>query len=611
MRAYTYLLDFHLNWYIENNPKKHKKEVYEYKKDQWLLTTELKKQILINSIFGVDIDGEAVELTKLSLLLKVLENENKQNVEQQLKLFQERVLPNLDRNIKCGNSVVDSTYFKQSTLISLSQEEAQKINPFNWEDIEKGFGKILKEEKFDVIIGNPPYVKEYTNREIFESVKLSYLSKYYQGKMDFWYLFTCNALDLLKEGGIHSYIAPNNWITNAGASILRDKILTESKLITFFDFNDYKVFKNASIQTMVFVIEKTKPTKTYSMNYDKIIDSKITKDELKNYLITKKDHNKIQHFKVKINPTELKNKTITFTTSEYRDILEKIKERGNYYLIDNNVAQGIVSPQESVIDSHFKIITDNSIKKGEGIFVVNSDEINKLKLSLKEKEIIKPYFTSEQLYRYFGSDKNKLWIIYADINVRKNIKEYPYIKEHLDKFKKIITSDFAPYGLHRAREQRFFEGEKVISLRKTSKPFFTYTDFPCYVSQTYFVIKPSDINLKYLTALLNSKMIFFWLKYKGKMQGDQLQVDKAPLLEIPIYKIDNNDKNEMKKYNEIAQLVDIIRDLVKRSLDLKIYLQQDLIQKQIDAYESKIDDLIFNLYDITKEEQKIIENSLK
>ena len=612
VRAYSHLLDYHLNYYKENKPEKYKKEVYLYKQGQWLLTTDLKKQILLNNIFGVDIDSQAVELTKLSLLLKVLENETKENVEQQLKLFRERALPNLDKNIRCGNSVVDSTYFKQTKLTKLSQEEIQKINPFDWENTEKGFGNVLKEGKFDIIVGNPPYVKEYTNREIFEPVKLSYLSKYYQGKMDFWYLFTCHATDLLKEGGLHSYIAPNNWITNAGASILRNKIISETKILSFFDFSDYKVFKDASIQTMVFVLEKSKPPKTYSMNYTKILDGKISKDELRSYLATGKDGNKIEHFKVKITPAELKDRTITFTTLEFNDILDKIKEKGKYHLTEDNVAQGIVSPQESVIDSHFKTITDGSITKGEGIFVLTSDEVGKLKLTLKEKAIIKPYFTSGQLFRYEGYLKNNLWIIYSNMEVRKNIKDYPHIKEHLDKFKKVITSDFAPYGLHRAREERFFEGEKIISLRKTSEPFFTYTNFPCYVSQTYFVIKPSDINLKYLTGLLNSKLIFFWLKYKGKMQGGQLQIDKAPLLEIPIYKIDSNNKNEMKLQEDIIKNVDMIRELVKKSLDIKLESQKDLIQKQIETYKSNIDDLVYKLYgvDITEDEKKIIEESL-
>ncbi len=439
VRTYQFLLDYHLGYYTENNPEKHKKEVYQYKENQWLLTTEVKKQILLNNIFGVDIDPQAVELTKLSLLLKVLENETRERVDSQLKLFQERALPNIDKNIRCGNSVVDSSYFKQKTLTS-SQMEIAKINPFDWNDVERGFGNIIREGGFDVVIGNPPYVKEYTNREIFDPVKISSLSKYYQGKMDFWYLFTCHAIDLLKENGLHSFIAPNNWITSAGASILRNKILSDSKLMIFFDFNDFKVFREASIQTMVFVLEKKKPQKTYSIDYYKIIDKSISKEEVRNYLATGKDGSQIERFKVKLTPAELIDKTITFTSSQFNEVLEKIKEKGNYYLTNDNVAQGIVCPQEFVIDSHIKELGD-SIKKGEGIFTLKPEEVTKLKLLQKEKELIKPFYMAEELFRYYGNPKNHLWVIYSDMEVRKNIKDYPHIKEHLDRFKKIITSD--------------------------------------------------------------------------------------------------------------------------------------------------------------------------
>ncbi len=604
VRAYSHILEYHLEYYSKN-PKKYKKEIFQISEGHYHLTTDIRKKILVNNIFGVDIDSQAVEITKLSLLLKVLENETKEQVEQQLKLFQERVLPNIDKNIRCGNSLVDSSYFKQTTLTENS-EDVLKINPLDWDNYEKGFGHIVKGEKgFDAIIGNPPYVKEYTNNEIFEPVKNSSLSKYYQGKMDFWYFFTCHSIDLLKEGGLHSFIAPNNWITNGGAKILRNKIVSDSKILSFFDFNDFKVFKDADIQTMVFVLEKVKTSKIYSMDYHKIIDKNISKEQLRNYLVTGKDGKHIEKFKVKLNPVNLSDAIITFTTSQVSNVLEKIRENGTYLFKDEDVSTGIDVHQDFVSDRHLEVLKDESIKKGEGIFNLSRSEYQKIKFTQKEKEMIKPFYTTEELFRYYGNSKNHLWVIYSGMEVRKNIKDYPNIKEHLDRFKKIITSDFGPYGLHRAREQRFFEGAKIISLRKTPKPYFTYADFPCYVSQTYFVLKPSDMNLKYLTGLLNSILVFFWLKHRGKRQGEQLQIDKAPLLDIPICK-PGNDKEEQ----EIIRLVDAIRELTKKKQDVKLDSEKEIFNKQINAYEERIDQEVYKLYGITKEEQKIIEENL-
>ena len=572
------------------NEEKQKKLDLKHEEAEPRLTIEEKSQILREHIFGVDIDEQAVEVTKLSLMLKMLEGEFGT-------IPGRAILPMLDKNIRCGNSLISGSPLGLKDLFG---EDWYKTKPFNWKE---EFRKIMVEEGgFDVVIGNPPYVKEYTNREIFEPIKQTNLAKYYRGKMDIWYFFTCLAIDLLKTGSMHSFIAQNNWITSAGASILRNKILTDTKLLSFFDFNEFKVFKEAGIQTMVFILEKVKPPKSYPLDYYKVIDKNISEEKLANYLLAKKDSQFIEYFKVKISPSEQINKTISFSSTKINDILGKIKERGNYYLTSNYVAQGIVCPQEFVIESHLKEI-DKSIKTGHGIFVLNPQEVSKLKLTQKEKVIIKPFYTTDQLFRYYGNPKNQFYVIYSDLNVRKNINQYPHIKEHIDKFKRIITSDFAPYGLHRARVQHFFEGEKIMSLRKTKIPTFTYIDFPCYVSQTYFVIQPNDINLKYLTGILNSKVIYFWLYYKGKKQGDQLQIDKEPLLNLPLIKTDNK-----KLHDDLIALVDVMLDLNKKIQTAK-GSQKDQIQRQIEKTDKEIDDIVYKLYNITEVEKKIIEGN--
>lgn len=191
-----------------------------------------KTEIILSNIYGVDLDSQATELAKLNLLLDTLERKEK--------------LPNIS-NIKVGNS-----------LISGSEKEFQKCfgknwrnkKPFNWQE---EFSEVFQQGGFDVIIGNPPYIKEFVNKSVFDGL---HNSPYYQGKMDIWTMFGCVAIDLLKDGGILSFIAPNNWITNAGSSIFRDKILKDGELKTFIDFGDYKIFEQAGIQTMIFVFEK-------------------------------------------------------------------------------------------------------------------------------------------------------------------------------------------------------------------------------------------------------------------------------------------------------------------------------------------------------------------
>ncbi|WXG44834.1 MAG: DNA methyltransferase [Promethearchaeati archaeon SRVP18_Atabeyarchaeia-1] len=608
VRAYSCLLDYHLNYYL-GNPTKYSKEIVQLKENQWFLTTSTRKKILLNNIFGVDIDPQAVELTKLSLLLKVLENETKETVNHQMKLSRERALPDLDNNVRCGNSLVDSSYLKQTTLVP-NAEELAKVNPFDWEDKQSGFGKAMKDVRFDVIIGNPPYVKEDVRKEIFDAVKRTNLKKYYQGKMDYWYFFTCKAIDLMKEGGLHSFIAQNNWITSDGASILRDKILSETRMVKFFDFNEFKVFKKASIQTMVFVLERRETTEPYLVDYYKILGRDVTKEELRNYLMAGGDGKNLEHSEVTISPKELIGKTITFTDPKINRIIDKIYSKGNMFLKSEDIGNGIDVLQDFVSSEHLEILKDSSISKGDGIFVLNKEEVRKLGFNKTELEKIKPYYTSRELLKYFGDVRNRHWIIYADKDVRSNISSYPNIKNHLDRFRKVLTSVFKPYGLHRPRERKFFEGEKILSLRKTKEVSFTYTDFPCYVSRAFLIIKSPDIDLKYLTGLLNSKLVNFWLYHKGKKQGEQLQVDKNPLMKLPIYKPNNKVRDELNTQDEISRTVDMIIETSKKLLGTKLASEETILRKQISTLEGKIDEMVYGLYEIAESEKREIEKRI-
>lgn len=163
----------------------------------------------------------------------------------------------------------------------------------------------------------------------------------------------------------------------------------------------------------------------------------------------------------------------------------------------------------------------------------------------------------------------------------------------MDQFQNVITSDNKPYGLHRTREERFFKGEKIITLRKCAgKPVFTYTNFDTYVSATFYVIKTDRLNQKYLTGLLNSTLIEFWLKNKGKMQGNNFQLDKEPLVNIPLIEIPKPEQQP-------------IIDKVDQILSLK----KDNPAADTSVLERVIDVMVYALYGLSDEEINIVENS--
>lgn len=461
------------------------------------------------------------------------------------------------------------------------------------------FKDVFDKEKFDIIIGNPPYIKEYTNRNAFDGLRDS---PYYMGKMDIWYFFACFCIDILKEdGGIQCFIAQNNWITSAGAAKFRDKVLQETEILSFVDFGNYKVFQSAGIQTMIYVLKKITPSESYETEYSKLLVDNIDKEFLTLFLDdSNKDRGEYIHQTITLTPKILVGNYISFNDPEIEKILAKIITAGKINLTEKEVAQGIVAPQDYLNKKNADKLGSDYME-GEGIFQLRDNQLKGLELPEDEMELIKPFFSTDELGRYFGKKKNKEWIIYTTSEVRKKINSYPNIKAHLERFKKVITSDFRPYGLHRSRDERFFVGEKIMSLRKCHRPTFTYTDFDCYVSQTYFVIKTERVNLKYLTALLNSKLVAFWLKYKGKLQGNLYQVDKVPLLDIPIATTD--------KQNIFETLVDYILFVHQpREQQLIKYIDNDLI---IHSIEEVIDHAIFEVYfpaDLESAGLKILEH---
>jgi len=208
--------------------------------------------VLENNLYGVDINEESVEIAKLSLWLKTAKKGRKST--------------NLSNHIKCGNSLIDDP-------------EIAGDKAFDWN---KEFPQIMQSGGFDVVIGNPPYVKEAINKKAFDGL---HNKPCYQGKMDLWYFFGWLGLDISKKNtGIIGFIAPNNWITNDGASKFRNRILNDSKLIEFIDFSDYKVFESAGIQTMIYIMRKTSNNEDYLLDYSKIINKNISQNDIYNFL---------------------------------------------------------------------------------------------------------------------------------------------------------------------------------------------------------------------------------------------------------------------------------------------------------------------------------------
>lgn len=438
---------------------------------------------------------------------------------------------------------------------------------------------------FDIIIANPPYIKEgRMSKTFFEPYKKS---PYYKGKMDIWYLFACNCIDLLKDNGSLCFIATNNWTTSFGASILRNKVIKETRICKLIDFGAVMMFESASIQTMIMLFNKDKVTDDYSFDYRRLITSNATeKDAIA--LLDGTSSNSVC-FQPMVRRGNYINNSLTFSrNNDIFTLFSSINDK--IYLQRKEIAQGIVFPQD-ILNAKNQRLLGNQYRVGQGIFVLSDTEIEGLDLSDIECDLIKPYYTTEQIERYRVNPHNILWTIYTDSSYKNiySLDNMPHIKNHLDQFQQIITSDNKPYGLHRAREERFFVKEKIIALRKSvGRPKFAFCNFPCYVSQTFNMIHTNRVDMKYLTGLLNSKLIEFWLRNKGKMQGSNFQLDKEPLLQIPIAV----PSREMQSL--IAKLVDCII-LINNVQDVRInkFVSNEYLAKM---FELLIDGCVYEIY---------------
>lgn len=660
-----------------------------------------KKDIIENNLFGVDINPNSCEITKLRLWIELLKHSFYQSFDDET-YHDLKTLPNIDINIKCGNSLVSyfetgkslshypnikermskykrivkdykEGFYTDKNLIAKEIKNLQESfknfclkDKFNKEikqltnganEYSKKYGDFLADEHhdekfksffsknmfefsfdekvaikefanlkkeydnifnlesnhpfewrfefpeildddgnfkgFDLIIGNPPYIKEAENKELFTNTKKL---RTYQGKMDIWYHFVGRGFDILKNNGYLAFIATNNWVTNSGAKKLRNIVLEESQILSLVDFSSFMVFDSASIQTMIMSFQKTKPPKNYEFHFAKITtQTPIYEDALSLLKNEKTQNNEI--LSINLTPKKFIDKTLNFTKSDYEELFNKIQKYGKFYLEEREVAQGIVYPQENINKKSLEIL-GNNFYLGQGIQKLTNEEVENLNLLKNEKILLKPIFESDNIQKYFVKRYNYFWVIYTNSSFKNpnSMDDYPNLKKHLDKFQNVITSDNKPYGLHRARDEKFFTGSpRIVALRKcVGEPKFSYVDFDCYVSATFYVIKTQRINVKYLTAILNSKLIAFWLKHKGKMQGNNYQIDKEPLLNIPIVTI--NSKNQ-KIADELINLVD---EILKAKEQDKNANTQEL--------ENKINSLVYKLYNLTEDEIKIIEN---
>ncbi len=622
--AYRFLLNWHRDWYIEHlvpvlkdrlpaspevrallpDPvapgKAAKKEgMYElpvYKagnsdgskmRSDWRLTIAERKRILLNNLYGVDIDKQAVEVTKLSLLLKVLEEESEENVSRQLKLFAERALPSLHQNIRCGNSLVASDYFTYKQDHPFNMEERKQVNAFDWP---QEFPQIMKAGGFDVVIGNPPYVRQ----ESLKDQKEYYQSRYavYQGTADLYSYFIERGISLLRPCGIFSYIVANKWMRANYGKPLRKFLLTK-QIEEIVDFGDLPVFKSATTYPCIIRVSNNKPIREFCVSKVETLDFPSLDEYVK------------QH-RHPMDQRSLTDDGWTLGDKRTENLLKKLQSMGSP--LEEYVMGGIFRGVITGLDKAFVI--DEDVRKK----LIEEDP--------RSIEIIKPYLAGRDIKRYQPLPE-KRFLLFTRRGI--DIKNYPAIEKYLKQFKPQLTpkpDDWdgnawegrkpGPYKWYEIQDvvdfYPEFEKPKITYVKFQMKTAFTFDSGIHYPNGAIFIIPKKDF---YLLGLLNSKLGWFLISnYCTKIQGGY-QLIFQYLGKIPIYTPDFDNPNDKARHDRMVKLVIEMLELHKHLSHAKTDQEKRIITQEIESTDRQIDSLVYGLYGLTGDEIEIIEECVQ
>lgn len=571
--AFKYLL----NWYLDKYTKNKTEENKNLKAGKLIsvkngieLSIQEKKKILTTHIYGVDIDAQAVEVTKLSLYLQMLEGEGKQ----ENSLFREsdmHVLPYLGDNIKCGNSLIGSDFYASQDLSLFEEEAMYKVNAFDWE---KEFSQIFKNGGFDCVIGNPPYVNINTMPEYHEYFSKKY-SEIHTGYNDLMYYFLYRGINLLNKTGIYGVITSNYFLGNEYAKKLR--LFLNSKVTSIINFKNAQIFSEASVHTTL-LFAKNENTE----NEIKIFTYRENKSPQEVILNESYDFSTLTK-------NELSD-TWLIADKSSTSIINKINTN-SFFLGDiAEIVKGAETGKNGIFSVPYKIIKDNLI----------------------EEEIVRKCIKNSHIHRYHINSVD-LFLIYCDNNF--SSKKYPNTYKYLEKYKNELSDRRGPknneyewWRLHRPSVKEFHDApEKIIVPYRAEHNRFAYDD------QQFFndggdiraiVMKENcGYLIKYILALLNSTLLDWYFGFIGKTKGNSREYFNKPLALIPIKSATQSQQQEL------ANLATLMMDAVKRQQEAKSDQEKNICKMRVKAIDSQINAKVYALYGLTEDEIAIVEKS--
>ncbi|MHB0967466.1 MAG: Eco57I restriction-modification methylase domain-containing protein [Bellilinea sp.] len=600
--AYQYLLDWHLDWYMQHDPAKwgrgKNSPVFE-NHGAWQLTMEKKKEILTSHIFGVDIDAQAVEVTKLSLLLKVVENPG------QLGLLSERILPDLGENIKCGNSLIGPDYYDNQQLTMFDSEEQYRVNAFDWQ---AAFPQVFRDGGFDAVIGNPPYIRIQAMKE-WAPTEVEFYKKRYEaaskGNYDIYVVFVEKGLSLLNREGRLGFILPHKFFNAQYGEPLRGLIAEGKHLVKVVHFGDQQVFDGATTYTcLMFLAKKHQEV----FNIERVAD-------INTWLSGENDNSGIID-STKVTPSEW-----NFTIGLGRNLFEKLSLfKLKLSDIAIRIYQGPITSADTVfLFKQYRQLNINT-------FEVFSEEINDW-VEI-ESDLLKTIVRSGSVKRYNANPTAKALFPYEVVSgvarlysVQEIQRKFPKGWLYLSRNKKLLESrekgkfkDSQWYRYGRTQNLGLWEQPKLMIPYMITK-LSAYYD----VNQNFYfinvttggygiIVDKEKCSYEYLCGLLNSKLLDYYFKnVTTTFNSGYFAANKQYIEQLPIRAIDFSNPADVKHHDRMVSLVESMLALHKQSAAARLPDEKERLERQIQATDRQIDNLVYELYGLTAEEIRIVE----
>ncbi len=619
--AYQFLLDWYLAAYLADGAQKwatgRNPRLYQSARGDWRLTIAERKRILLDHICGVDIDPQAVEVTKLSLLLKVLEGEDEQTMGQQLALFPERALPDLGRNIKCGNSLIGPDFYEGQQLALLDDEAMQRVNVFDWQaefpqvwpPSPSGRGDGGEGGGFDVLIGNPPYIRIQALKE-WAPLEVEYYKRRYRaaskGNYDLYVVFVEQGLALLNAQGRLGYILPHKFFNAQYGQPLRSLLGEGQHLAQVVHFGDQQVFAGATTYTcLLFLSKEAQPAFRFVKAHDLPAwrqGEEQVEGELRADVASSSEWN--------------------FSVGRDTWLFDRLADATSRL---GDVASIFVGLQTSADKAY---VLEQLDEPHDGLVSVRDTDGTSW---LIEQGTLRPFLYHSTVATY-EQPVSSHWLVFPyDVTTGKAVlmpqkqltSLYPRTWSFLISKGKVLRAREGGkadndqwYGYLYRKNLTLFDAPKLIVQVISMFGRYAYDDKSLYFTGggngPYYGVRWSGSDnphsLHYLQALLSSKLLDLCLRrVSSPFRGGYWSYGKRFIEQLPIRTIDFTNPADVTRHDHMVSLVERMLDLHKRVAAEQVPHVKTMLQRQIEATDRQIDALVYELYGLTEAEVAVVE----